>query len=51
MLGIKNPRTDSRIDFVGGIRGIDELERRANSDMQLAFFNVSDINYGTFSCC
>jgi uncharacterized protein (DUF1015 family) len=37
MLGIKNPRTDSRIDFVGGIRGIDELERRANSDMQLAF--------------
>jgi uncharacterized protein (DUF1015 family) len=28
ILGIQNPRTDNRIDFVGGIRGLQELERR-----------------------
>lgn len=37
VLGIKNPKTDDRIDFIGGIRGLDELERRASSDMQIAF--------------
>ena len=37
ILGIKDPRTDKRIDFIGGIRGLAELERRANSDMKLAF--------------
>ncbi|MBQ2774772.1 MAG: DUF1015 domain-containing protein [Clostridia bacterium] len=37
VLGIEDPRTDKRIDFVGGIRGLGELERRANSDMVLAF--------------
>ena len=37
VLGIKDPRTDKRIDFIGGIRGLSELERRANSDMKLAF--------------
>lgn len=37
VLGIKDPRTDSRIDFVGGIRGIEELKRRADSDMEVAF--------------
>lgn len=37
ILGIDDPRTDKRIDFVGGIRGLGELERRANSDMKLAF--------------
>ena len=36
VLGIEDPRTDKRIDFVGGIRGLEELERRANSDMKLA---------------
>ena len=36
ILGIDDPRTDKRIDFVGGIRGLEELERRANSDMKLA---------------
>ena len=35
VLGIENPRTDSRIDFVGGIRGLKELERRAESDMKV----------------
>lgn len=37
VLGIKNPKNDERIDFIGGIRGLDELEKRANSDMCLAF--------------
>ena len=37
VLGIDDPRTDKRIDFVGGIRGLKELERRAQSDMCLAF--------------
>ncbi|MFX8755031.1 hypothetical protein ABTM47_19870, partial [Acinetobacter baumannii] len=30
ILGIKDQRTDKRIDFVGGIRGIGELEKRVN---------------------
>lgn len=37
ILGIEDPRTDKRIDFVGGIRGLGELERRSKSDMKLAF--------------
>lgn len=37
LLHISNPRTDQRIDFVGGIRGLQELERRAKDDMCLAF--------------
>lgn len=37
VLNIKDPRTDKRIDFVGGIRGLDELERRTASDMTVAF--------------
>lgn len=37
VLGIDDPRTDKRIDFVGGIRGLAELERRASEDMCLAF--------------
>ena len=38
ILGIEDPRTDSRIDFVGGIRGIRELEKRVNSgDWAVAF--------------
>lgn len=37
VLGIRDPRTDRRIDFVGGIRGIEELKRRADSDMEVAF--------------
>lgn len=36
ILGIDDPRTDKKIDFVGGIRGLEELERRANSDMVMA---------------
>lgn len=37
ILGIENPRTDVRIDFVGGIRGIKALETRVNDDMEVAF--------------
>lgn len=54
VLGINDPKTDSRIDFVGGIRGIDELERRCETDCVLAFsmfpttitqlFDVADAN-------
>lgn len=37
ILNIKDIRTDKRIDFVGGIRGLKELEKRTNSDMKVAF--------------
>lgn len=37
VLGIGDPKTDKRIDFVGGIRGLQELERRVQSDMKVAF--------------
>ncbi len=37
LLGITDPKTDKRIDFVGGIRGIEELERRVNTDSKAAF--------------
>jgi len=44
VLGIENPRKDTRIDFVGGIRGLAELEKRVNSDgwaVAFAFFPTS----------
>ena len=54
ILGIKDPRIDNRIDFIGGIRGLDELEKRVSEDMKVAFsmyptsiqelFAVSDAN-------
>lgn len=37
ILGIQNPKTDKRIDFVGGIRGLEELERRVHADCKVAF--------------
>lgn len=37
VLGIHDPKTDKRIDFVGGIRGLSELERRCQDDCVLAF--------------
>ena len=37
ILGIDDPRTDKRIDFVGGIRGLKELERRVSEGMRIAF--------------
>lgn len=54
VLGIGDPRTDKRIDFVGGIRGLAELEKRADEDMTVSFsmyptsitelFDVADQN-------
>lgn len=54
ILGINDPRTDSRIDFIGGIRGLSELENRADNDMKISFsmyptsiqelFEVADAN-------
>ncbi|MBQ7767210.1 MAG: DUF1015 domain-containing protein [Lachnospiraceae bacterium] len=37
ILGIEDPKTDKRIDFVGGIRGLKELERRVSEDCKVAF--------------
>ena len=37
ILGIEDPRADKRIDFVGGIKGLKELERRCKLDAKLAF--------------
>lgn len=37
VLGIGDPRIDQRIDFVGGIRGLAELEKRADNDMKISF--------------
>ena len=44
LLGIKDLRSDKRIDFVGGLRGLDELSRRVDSGemrMALALHPVS----------
>ena len=37
ILGITDPRVNKRIDFIGGIRGLKELERRVEEDMKVAF--------------
>jgi uncharacterized protein (DUF1015 family) len=37
ILDIDNPRTNKRIDFVGGIRGMEELERRCQTGCAVAF--------------
>lgn len=37
VFGIEDPRTDKRIDFIGGIRGLGELEKRCREDMVVAF--------------
>ena len=37
ILGIGDPRVDKRIDFVGGIRGLGELEKRVATDCKVAF--------------
>ena len=54
LFGIDDPKTDKRIDFVGGIRGIEELEKRVATDCKIAFamyptsiaelFSVADAN-------
>lgn len=37
ILGIDDPRKSKRIKFIGGIRGLNELEKRANTDMKVSF--------------
>ncbi|HEY4111395.1 DUF1015 domain-containing protein [Puia sp.] len=44
LLGIKDPRTDKRIDFVGGIRGLQELERRVDSGEMKAAFSLYPVS-------
>lgn len=41
ILGVGDPRTDKRIDFIGGIRGLKEIERRCESDMMVGFAMVA----------
>jgi uncharacterized protein (DUF1015 family) len=40
LLGIEDPRTDTRIDFIGGIRGTAELEKRVDSGEWSAAFSM-----------
>jgi uncharacterized protein (DUF1015 family) len=44
LLGIKDQRTDKRIDFVGGIRGLKELENRVNSGEMAAAFSLYPVS-------
>jgi uncharacterized protein (DUF1015 family) len=44
LLGIGNPRTDPRIDFVGGGRGLDELERRVDAREAAAAFAMFPVD-------
>jgi uncharacterized protein (DUF1015 family) len=44
ILGITDQRTDERIDFVGGIRGLDELEKRVNSKEMAVAFSCYPVN-------
>ena len=37
ILKINDPRTNKRIDFVGGVRGLEELEHRCSQDAKVAF--------------
>ena len=47
ILGIDDPKKSDRIEFIGGIRGLKELERRADTDMRVSFslypIEMSDI--------
>ena len=37
ILGISNPRKNKRIDFIGGTRGLKEIEKRCNLDAKIGF--------------
>jgi len=37
ILGVEDIRADERMDFVGGVKGFEELERRCNEDMEIGF--------------
>lgn len=44
ILGINDPRTDKRIDFVGGIRGLQELEKKVRSGEFAAAFSLYPVS-------
>lgn len=44
VLGISDPRTDARVDFVGGIRGLGELEKKVNSGEMKAAFSLHPVS-------
>jgi uncharacterized protein (DUF1015 family) len=44
LLAIKDPRTDKRVDFVGGIRGLAELEKRVDSGEMAAAFSLYPVS-------
>jgi uncharacterized protein (DUF1015 family) len=44
LLGIMDPRTDNRVDFVGGIRGLKELEKRVDSGQMKAAFSLYPVS-------
>jgi uncharacterized protein (DUF1015 family) len=46
ILGVKDPRTDPRIDFVGGIRGVSELELRVDTDRDAVAFAMHQVTVG-----
>lgn len=46
ILGIKDQRTDTRIDFIGGIRGLSELEERVNSGEWEVAFSLYPVTIG-----
>ncbi len=46
ILGIQDPRRDKRIDFVGGIRGLKELERRVDSGEMACAFSLYPTSIG-----
>ena len=44
LLGIQDPRTDKRVDFVGGIRGLEELEKRVNEGQAKVAFSLHPVS-------
>ena len=46
ILGVKDQRTDPRIDFVGGIRGMDGLSKRVNSGQWALAFSIHPVSMG-----
>lgn len=50
ILGIQDPRRDKRIDFVGGIRGLGELEKRVNSGEMAVAFSLFPTSMAQLMC-
>ena len=45
VLGIEDPRTDNRVDFIGGIRGTSELEKLVNDGKAAAAFSLYPVTF------